>query len=316
MIINLSIYQVSREQDRRTLSRDMSGEDSSKPIIITGFGPIIPSARDSKSNAAIQEPVINVSGDASTNLSATIVKQLFDSEQGLFYYSFEEIPIEIGPDYKPVTTSYNYVNSPLFDHWLESSDARLYVHLGTTLSNDTIYFEQRAYNFPVDRDTGKPGWVADYLGHFNYGKACVPDSTDPYLTTSFNIPELIEKIKNVTGNISPLCFQESCNAGNFLCNFLYYKSLYYAKTERGNANVIFIHIPEELPQGVAEDDMVFVIKQTVCCLLDMQAQGKNQKRGQMRKQQWQPLIGKQARRSARRRRKRKWRLRQRKNTHK
>ena len=71
------------------------------------------------------------------------MKQLFDSEHERFDYKSEEIPIEIGPDYKPVATSYDYVNSPLFDRWLESSDARLYVHLGTTSSNDTIYIEQR-----------------------------------------------------------------------------------------------------------------------------------------------------------------------------
>ena len=86
---------------------------------------------------------------------------------------------------------------------------------------------------------------------------------------------LIGKVAAVTfnGKIDPTAvnFQESYNAGKFLCDFLYYRSLYYAKL-KGNANVIFIHIPED-PHGVGMDGMVFIIKQVVRCMLDMQSDG-------------------------------------------
>ena len=312
-------------------------KDGSKPIVITGFGSISGPARDP--NTAPPDP----------NLSEEIMKIFYSNLDGKFVYNSEEISILTGPgpQTEPIPCCYDKIEP--FDTWLRSTctDARVYVHLGTTNGDQTIYFEKVAYNSPVDPRTCHPiRWVADYDSHFIENE-CISGG-DRYLTTSFNIPVLIEKVAEATrGKINPtaVSFQESYNAGNFLCNFLYYRSLYYTK-ERGNANVIFIHVPEVLPQGVEIDGMVFIIEQVVRCLLDMQTEGgiedkdasqficpannhfnsdehsnqsetsnelrttKKRQPNVTRKWQYQKLTRKQAR-SAHRRRKRKWKLRQR-----
>ena len=234
--------------------------DSSKPIVITGFG-------------SIDGP----GGDP--NLSETLVQMLYhDPPDGKFVYrdinnEELEIPILTGPagpqtDPTGIPCSYDCVRGDPFDTWLKSTDARIYVHLGIADDNyPIISFEKVAYNLPFTVDCQQTAWVSDYEEHNNYNKECIPDG-DYYLITSFNIPVLIEKVIEATrGKVpSTVRFQESYNAGDFLCNFLYYRSLHYAKC-KGNANVIFIHVPEELPQEVG----MLIIKQVVSCMLDMQS---------------------------------------------
>lgn len=319
------------------MSQD-SNEDSGRPIVITGFGPI------------------DGPNTIPANLSEEIVRKLYcDLPVGKFIYNSEEITILTGPDpmqTEPIPCCYDDIGP--FDDWLKSTctDARVYVHLGTLLDDrKTISFEKVAYNFPVDSKNCHPiHWDVDYDGHYNHDKECIPDG-ERYLVSSFNISVLIEKVREATrGRVDPtvVTFRESYNAGSFLCNFLYYKSLFHAK-ERDNANVIFIHVPEILPRGVELDDMVFIIEQVLCCLLDMQAEGGiddedvsqficpktpfcsdgylNRRRHTSRRRlqntiggrrmniarkwQYRKLSRKQAR-SAHRRRKRKWKSRQRK----
>ena len=320
-------------------------EGNSKPIVITGFGPI------------------GGPRYGSPNLSEKIVQMLYhDLPDGKFAYNNEEITILTGPgpqakptsipcgyDHDPtgIPCSYDCVKSDHFDTWLKSTDARIYVHLGIAPAEDhhTVYFEKVAYNYPVNRKNCDPiDWTGDYMGHYNEKKACIPGS-DQYLVSSFDIPVLIKKVIDVTRNPEGLPaavnFQESYNAGRFLCNFLYYRSLYYANC-KGNADVIFIHVPEKLPQGVGMNDMVCIIKQIVSCLLDMQNdddikdedvsqdvcpepassdelwnQSDNSDPEELhnakgsRKWHYRKLTRKQAR-NAHRRRKRKWKSRQRK----
>ena len=253
-----------------------STKDSSKPVVITGFGPI------------------GGPKHGSPNLSEKIVRKLYhDPPDGKFAYNNEEITILTGPgpqakptsilcsyDHDPtgIPCSYDCVKSDHFDTWLKSTDARIYVHLGIAPAEDhhTVYFEKVAYNYPVNRKNCDPiDWTGDYMGHYNEKKECIPGS-DQYLVSSFNIPVLIKKVIEVTRNPEGLpaavSFQESYNAGRFLCNFLYYRSLYYANC-KGNANVIFIHVPEDPPQGVGMDGMVFIIQQAIRCMLDMQNEG-------------------------------------------
>ena len=235
--------------------------DSSKPIVITGFGSI---------DGPGGEP----------NLSETVVQMLYhDLPDGKFVYhdinnEELEIPILTGPEPTGIPCGYDCVRNDPFDTWLKSTDARIYVHLGIADNNNPIIsFEKVAYNLPFTKTCQQTSWVCDYEGHNNYNKDCIQDG-DYYLITSFNIPVLIEKVMEATRGTVPstVSFQESYNAGNFLCNFLYYRSLYYANC-KDSANVIFIHVPEELPQGVGLNDMVLIIKQIVSCMLDMQNDG-------------------------------------------
>ena len=228
------------------------------PIVVTGFGPIFPPY-------------------SKTNISATIMQKFYYHHGGFFKYRSESIPIVTdppgAPQTEPVTTSYRYVKEPHFDDWLRLSDARLYVHLGILTNNEhntnPVYLEKQAYNFPVNPKTQKPEkWERDFERNNNDEKPCFPDG-DYSLVTDFDIPELRRKLEEKTVGL-PFSFRESDNPGNFLCNFLYYRSLYYAKKRDDSANVLLIHIPDTLVQGVTFNDMVWVLGHAIHDLLEMQ----------------------------------------------
>lgn len=232
------------------------------PIVVTGFGPIYP---------PYSKP----------NLSATIMQTFYFHHGGYFKYGFESIPIVTDPpgdpQTAPVSTLYRYVKEPHFDDWLRLSDARLYVHLGILTNNEhntnPVYLEKQAYNFPVNPKTKEPEqWARDFERNNNDGEPCFPDG-DNSLVTDFDIPELRRRIEEKTVNW-PFSFRESDNPGNFLCNFLYYRSLYYAKKRNDSANVLLIHVPDTLVRGVTIHDMVWVLGHVIRDLLDMQNQSK------------------------------------------
>ena len=249
--------------------KSVKAADNVRPIIVTGFGPI--------------------SRYGDTNVSKDVVQEFYWllNSDGCLVYNSECIPVQTGtPDMmkdhnhlQPIETSYKFVtcDSPKdqdhpdpFDPWLKLTNARLCVHLGTSEDLDgssEIWFELRACN------GGLGYWSVDDYGTL-YGKECIPGGCE-YLQTSFDIPTLIEKInKNLPQTAitddANLSFKPSTKAGHFLCNFLYYRSLYYAKLRNSSAqNVIFIHIPPQLPDGVIPKDVALVLKQVVFCLLDM-----------------------------------------------
>ena len=238
--------------------------DDSRPIVVTGFGPIL---SDDPEGA---------------NISATVMQEFYHRNAGEFVYNsnHKRITILTGPDMVPPTsdgpqppirTSYDSVKESHFDDWLKSTDARLYVHLGIKANDlstelNPIHFEVQARN----GDGSDYFWVLDDYRSKKF-KYCIPDGC-PCLKTTFDISDLIERVTKKVGSIKgadTVSFHKSCNAGAFLCEFLYYRSLYY----RNCANVIFIHIPEKLLQGVSVEDMVKVLEKIVHCLLDMQSQG-------------------------------------------
>ena len=245
-------------QKHRVIQKPILRADT-PAMVFTGFGPIKPG------------------GD--TNISATVMQEFYRLYNGIFTILTgpDMVPATSDDPQPPVETSYAYVTSLTFDDWLSSTDARLYIHLGTK-SNESyteqrlnpIYFEQQAFNKGHDNF-----WMSDYYGskEFEY---CVPDGPR-CLKTSFNISDLINKVKTKISQLTPgtikgantLSFVDSDDAGTFLCEFLYYRSLYY----RNCTNVIFIHIPDELAPGISIEDVVLVLEQIVLCLLDMQSQG-------------------------------------------
>ena len=227
-------------------------DDTIRPIIVTGFGGFSP---------------------GESNLSAIVMQEFYRQTS-------KKISVLTGcPDMmkdpdnlQPIETSYKFVITPPFDPWLQSTDARLAVHLGTNdkiICGNEIWFELQACNGGADF------WYADGYGTpcSMYCKECIPDGSQ-YLQTSFDIPTLIEKM--TTKENMKFSFKESYNAGHFLCDYLYYRSLYYA-TQRGNGaeNVIFIHIPPSynLSKDVTAEDFAVdfapVLEKIVYCLLDM-----------------------------------------------
>lgn len=257
------------KEDALKSSKSADVSDIVKPIIVTGFGGIT---------------------RGESNLSADVMREFFQLTNGQMTYKSEQIPILTGypemmrdcDNLQPVETSYKFVTTPPFDPWLKSTDARLAVHLGTKEAAEgrEIWFELQACNGGVNF------WRADDYGTPCYGKECIPGGCQ-YLQTSFDIPTLIEKAKERVSNTTSISganfsFKESTDAGKFLCDFLYYRSLYYA-TQRassdGARNAIFIHIPPvynlssdiTTPAKLKQEikNFAFVLEQIVFCLLDM-----------------------------------------------
>ena len=200
-----------------------------KPIVVTGFGVI--------------DPIYN----PQPNISASIMKDFFLWHGGYFEHdNSEKHPILTNapenPPTTPVVSMYRYMTDPefYFDDWLRRSDARLYVHLGILVSNDhktnPIYLEKVAYNYPVHPD-GKPWrWERDFEGRDNDRQPCFSDG-DEYLVTDFDVSELRKKVEEKIAD-PRFSFRESNNAGRFLCDFLYYRSLYYAQKRNDWGNVL------------------------------------------------------------------------------
>ena len=234
-----------------------------RPIVITGFGSLYP-----------------IGNPPPKNRSSTIIHQFYYSHGGKFSYRDETIDIVTGPSDVPPTTpidsSYHRLNEDTFNEWLARSDARLYLHLGVKTNGDMntnpLDFENWAHNIPIDPVTGDfICWKTDYRRNSNDGKPCVQDGNE-CLSTSFDTTCLIEKVwRKIDGQIGPVFLRESFNAGNFLCNFLYYRSLFHA-SKRHKANVLFIHVPSMLYNGVTDSDLVWVLGHIVRVMLDMLSQ--------------------------------------------
>ena len=242
-------------------------EEDTRPIVVTGFGPIGHGDED--------------------NISQLVMQDFYDSRDRYF----EDIKILTGTDSMmkdhrhlvPVETSYDFVTSECFDSWLRKTDAQLFVHLGTTPNGygNPILFEFQACNGYVS----DPGWwQKDSLSIHTprYQGECVRGEAE-YLHTSINISQVIERVKEKVAiprddnGVDLITLEASCDAGTFLCDFLYYRSLYYRSVynakERDDGTstrqkVIFIHVPETLNDRVTVPNITDVLAEIVRCLLD------------------------------------------------
>ena len=232
-------------------------EEDTRPIVVTGFGPV---------------------GDE-VNISQLVMQGFYDSSvNGYFRHNSQDIKILTGTDsmmedhsrLAPVETLYDFVEKEEFDSWLQKTDAQLFVHLGTTPNSpDTnpILFEFQACNGDAN---DRAWWQRDkskrYIGE------CVPGGS-PSLHTFIDIPQLSKTVRDNLASkeyINRLDFQISCDAENFLCDFLYYRSLFYAQQRPDSAEqkVIFIHVPEILYDNVTVQNITEVLVEIVHCLLD------------------------------------------------
>ena len=260
-----STFELQPEPGEDTLSKrmlhDVNGHPNdvpatkSKPIVVTGFGPLHP-------------------GYPKENISSTIMQEFYDIHDGTFHHSSEDIDIVVYPrdptlKFPGIDCSYEYINSDHFADWLWQQDARLYIHLGVKSNYDVttnpLHLETFAHNMPVDPITGDTvKWEPDYHRGSNDGQPCVPGAPE-VLETAFDIRSLTSKVSRAS-----ISLQQSTNAGKFLCNFLYYRSLYYANArDSAKLNVLFIHVPKTLRLKVTTTDIVSVLDDIVGNLLDM-----------------------------------------------
>lgn len=218
-----------------------STNDDMPTIVVTGFDPI------SKYNNL-------------KNLSWTIVKKFYDSQtnDGLFEHGLT-YRILTGPDgeIQPIKTTYSYVASESvddgdFDSWLQSSNARLYVHLGIASSLDRE--QSNMFRFDKRAKNGYCGyWTPDKNGE-SFPGPCINDGPDN-ICTPFSDESLDNLVANLPGQVTEnkingsFSFKTSKEVGHFLCNFLYYRSLFYAKERNTDLSpdqksyVVFIHVP-------------------------------------------------------------------------
>jgi pyroglutamyl-peptidase len=77
---------------------------------------------------------------------------------------------------------------------------------------------------------------------------------DYYNNTKININKIIENIEN---HYQKDLIEKSFNAGKYICNYLYYKSLEF--TEKNKGDSIFIHIPSHETIDL-EAQIIFISK--------------------------------------------------------
>lgn len=240
---------VTRERILNPLQNPLlnSRNDDIPTIVVTGFDPV----------SRYNDP---------KNLSWTIVKKFYDSQtnDGIFEHNLTPYQILTSPGSKlePIKTTYSYVASEPddgdFNSWLQSSNARLYVHLGL----DSKLDEGRKNRFRFDKQAtnGYDGyWTKDKNGERFHGP-CISSGPD-YICTLFSDESLGNLVANLDGQVTEekingsFSFSTSTEVGNFLCNFLYYRSLYYANERNKDLSldqqsyVIFIHVPTLLKDG-------------------------------------------------------------------
>ena len=221
-----------------------------RPVVVTGFGKIYPEDTSDKEN---------FSWRVVEKLSNTII-----DDQGRTIPVIKGKPSqEDNSSTEPVKVCYSYVEDKSFQDWLNSTDALVYIHVGIKESlTNCVYLETTAKRNITFRD--------DHFDHEHPD----PDPTEMSLTTSFLDNDYLDTLcaklndrfksgitmKSHSDKPIELSFKVSEDAGNFLCDYLYYESLDLA-SKRTNVsanfprNVLFIHIPEELCRN---DESAFV----------------------------------------------------------
>lgn len=237
---------------------NFEGFEIIRPIVVTGFGKIYPDKASDDSN-----------------LSWRVVKKLSENIKIIIDGREQTIPVIRGVPNKddksilePIRVCYNSVEEPYLQTWLKSIDALIYVHLGvednlglvkleTTGRRIGVQFKKDHYHHDED-DT--PSYIppADEIEprHLYPDLNLESETSDKEPHTSFKISgDLCDELKAFKSKIAfPSCsnkslmltYKPSDDAGNFLCDFLYYVSLSLAPKK----NVLFVHIPDGLPVDI------------------------------------------------------------------
>ena len=253
IILSLMASLQSHNQQQTVYGESENFEEfeTIRPIVVTGFGRIDP----------------NLDSSDESNLSWRVVEKLSETiidSQGRAIPVFKGKPSQDDKSIpEPVKVCYNYIEDPCFQDWLDSTDALIYVHLGVEDNLGSVKLET----------TGRLRGVSFEKDKYNHEQ----DDTPLHLSendekTSFKISDVLcEELKafkseimlptSCSENPLQLTYGPSDDAGNFLCDFLYYVSLNLA-TKRNSIsnpnsnfprNVLFVHIPDGLPLDIPYD---------------------------------------------------------------
>lgn len=141
------------------------------------------------------------------------------------------------------TLEVSYKAVDLFEKEYENSNYDLVIHLGVATNDNILRFEVRARN----ERSGK-----DVLGKTPERKEIAQDMAD--LETNLSQSQLTEFCSRHPG-----ITRISSDAGTYLCNYIYYNSLFYL---RSKTKVLFIHIADffnrpDAPTAMVQTEIIF-----------------------------------------------------------
>ena len=165
--------------------------------------------------------------------------------------------------------------SKVEDYFIKNKDnnTNLFIHLGVAGSRFQFDIEELSFNeanfknADVDGNTPKnePIFKNDKITSFNKTNINV-DKLINYLNLNYEIPKRIQRILNkkmtnkngeivsskIENNTNNKIIFKSKDAGRFLCNYIYHKSLNFT-----NNNSLFIHVPNEMIISI-KDQLKFI----------------------------------------------------------
>ena len=124
-----------------------------------------------------------------------------------------------------IEVCYEYVTQSLPNLW-EKTQPDFCIHVGLSSASSSICLER------IARNNGY--FIRDNRSKLPPDNVCQKDGKDT-LQCLLNVSKICQNVRSKTGNIS---IEESHNAGQYLCDFTYYSSLYLNR-----APVLFVHIP-------------------------------------------------------------------------
>ena len=193
-----------------------------RPVLVTGFGPF-------------RGHPINASWEAVQEL-----KKNLDVQHG-----GRTIPLEV----RHIVVAYDTVKAEVPRLWRELKP-RLCVHVGVAGTSRVIRLEKFGRNVGYD--------CADVQGKLPGGNVCVSNGPDK-LSTQFDLEEVCRRVGE---ELQDVRFAVTDDAGRYLCDFIYYTSLYL-----NQGPVLFVHVPD-LGTPYSCEQLAKSLKHIIECLLD------------------------------------------------
>lgn len=123
---------------------------------------------------------------------------------------------------------------------------KIYLHFGVAAGRSKICLETYAFNIANFSVADECGWapMEESILVSNGGKCVINDRYECKL----NINQLLENIQQIRGDsVSNGKYRDlvckSLDPGKYLCNWIYFLSLYYSQNTEGEQYCMFIHVP-------------------------------------------------------------------------
>jgi len=147
---------------------------------------------------------------------------------------------------KEIPVTYDYIDNQI-PVLLDDSKPDIVIHVGVNShSKDVINLETCAHSYGYNKSDANKC-------HCNPSKHCHQEC----LYTSVNTGEIFAKCN---GSYPPVAM--SCNAGRFLCEYVYYTSMKHSH----NAPVLFVHVPLLTYDVTLEVVTKVLLKIVNCCV--------------------------------------------------